>query len=79
MLDKNELDIVLKRMDEQGMSGYGYEVQQKLRKAGHDAIIMVCPFGEPRLPGTTGAAVVIAFEPSAIKILNSSARKMPRP
>lgn len=75
VLDKTELAQVLNRMDEVGMSGYGYEVQKKLRERGHDAIIMVCPWGTPVLDGVSGQAVVIAFDPSAIKILNHIERK----
>lgn len=68
VLDPEERAIVLARMEREGVDGYGTEVQSKLKRAGHDGIIMVCPWGEPALPGLQSEAVVIAFDAQQVQI-----------
>jgi hypothetical protein len=63
---------VIERIASCGADAYGFEVQQALCDRGHDGIIMVYPFGEPVIPGATGAAVVIAFNSDQVEILPHS-------
>lgn len=66
-------------MDTEGREKFTTQVQDVLRARGHDGIIMVYPFGEPRIPGLSGSAVVIAFDPEQIEIIQEpQAVKRPR-
>ncbi|WP_321935351.1 hypothetical protein [Paraburkholderia sp. J8-2] len=69
VLDATTLALVLQRMEREGMAGYGFEVMQSLRERGHDGVVVVYPFGKAELPGASGEAVVIAFEPGQVEIL----------
>jgi hypothetical protein len=81
VLSPEELKLVLARMDKVGAAGYGFEVQDKLKAAGHDGIVMVCPWGEPTLPlpSVTGEAVVIAFDSAQVRITQVHKRRNARP
>ncbi|MCA8198475.1 ADP-ribosyltransferase-containing protein [Burkholderia vietnamiensis] len=70
VLDAPALRRVLDRMDRDGLEGYGFEVMESLRSRGHDGIVMVYPFGEAVIPGLSGAAVIIAFDPDQVDILH---------
>ena len=56
-------------MDTEGREKFTTQIQDVLKSRGHDGIIMVYPFGEPRIPGLSGSAVVIAFDPEQIEII----------
>jgi uncharacterized protein (DUF1330 family) len=61
--------MVMERIDREGYDSYGTEVQQALKAQGHDGIVMIYPFGEPKLQDQPGAAVVIAFDSKQVLIL----------
>lgn len=54
------------RLERMGADGYGLEVQQELRRRGHDGIVMVNPWGRPALKGASGSVVVVAFDPDQV-------------
>jgi hypothetical protein len=60
---------VFDRIERDGYEAYGFEVQDELKARGHDGIVMVYPFGEPKLAGVEGSVVVIAFDPAQIFLL----------
>ena len=63
----------------EGSDKFTTQVQDALKDQGHDGIVMVYPFGEPKIPGLSGSAVVIAFDPDQIEILSEpSTTKKPR-
>lgn len=66
---------VLDRIDREGDAAYGYEVQNTLKNKGYDGIVMVYPFGEPVIAGTSGSAIVIAFDPEQIQIIDRTRKK----
>lgn len=70
--------IVFERIDMEGYESYGAEVQDTLKAMGYDGIVMVYPFGEPTIRGQSGAAVVIAFDPSQVRILPAPERTAAR-
>jgi hypothetical protein len=65
--------MVIERLDREGYDHYGTEVQDALKTQGYDGIVMIYPFGEPKLQDQPGSAVVIAFDPNQILILPEKA------
>jgi hypothetical protein len=43
VLKPGDARTVLERLEREGIDGYGYEVQNELRKRGHGGIIMINP------------------------------------
>lgn len=66
VLPPTEARQVLTRLARDGYDACGNEVMDALRARGHDGIVMVCPWGEPTLPGLIGDAVVIAWDASPL-------------
>lgn len=79
VLSPEECQDLCDLMDTEGSDKFTTQVQHALKARGHDGIIMVYPFGEPRIPGLSGSAVVIAFDPDQIEIIKEpKATKRPR-
>lgn len=79
VLPPDQARAVLDRIDLQGVEAFGPEVQDALRRRGHDGIVIVCPWGEPVLQGASGECVVIAFDSHQVKVLRSWDREPQRP
>lgn len=69
VLEHDERVRLLEFLETHGVQGFGTQVQDALKAKGHDGIIMVYPFGDPVIPGLSGSAIVIAFDPEQVTIL----------